>query len=80
MPAPAGRRAAEESSARMPAVSTGRRAASEESSASLPAVSGGRRAAQDDPSGAHADGKSVSELLASLGGGDAPRRRRRRED
>ncbi|WP_143027805.1 DUF6779 domain-containing protein [Lentzea albidocapillata] len=88
---PAGRRsAAEQSSARLPAVSprrspaeeapvSGRRVA-EDSSTRLPAVSTGRRAAPEDASGAHADGKSVSELLASLGGGDAPRRRRRRED
>ena len=34
----------------------------------------------DKPAGAHADGKSVNELLASLGGTDMPRRRRRRED
>ncbi|GAB2871584.1 hypothetical protein GCM10027200_84280 [Lentzea nigeriaca] len=88
---PTGRRAADQSSARLPVVSTGRRSAAddapvagrrvaEESSTRLPAVSTGRRAAPEDPSGAHADGKSVSELLASLGGGDAPRRRRRRDD
>lgn len=88
---PSGRRAAEQSSARLPAVSTGRRSAADEppvagrrvaedSSTRLPAVSTGRRAAPEDPAGAHADGKSVSELLASLGGGDAPRRRRRRDD
>ncbi len=89
---PVGRRSAEQSSARLPVVSSssssrraedvpvaGRRVA-EESSTRLPSVGGGRRAAPEDPSGAHADGKSVSELLASLGGGDAPRRRRRRED
>lgn len=89
---PVGRRSAEQSSARLPVGSSssparrgedvpvaGRRVA-EESSARLPSVGGGRRAAPEDPSGAHADGKSVSELLASLGGGDAPRRRRRRED
>jgi hypothetical protein len=88
---PVGRRSAEQSSARLPVSSSsaarrgedvpvaGRRVA-EESSTRLPAVGGGRRAAPEDPSGAHADGKSVSELLASLGGGDAPRRRRRRED
>jgi hypothetical protein len=42
----------------------------------------GRRSAPDPepPAGAHADGKSVSELLASLGNADSPRRRRRRED
>jgi hypothetical protein len=88
---PSGRRAAEQSSARLPVVPTGRRSAADEPSVSgrrvaedsstrLPAVSTGRRAAPEDPSGAHADGKSVSELLASLGGGDAPRRRRRRDD
>jgi hypothetical protein len=88
---PSGRRAAEQSSARLPVVPTGRRTAADEppvsgrrvaedSSTRLPAVSTGRRAAPEDPSGAHADGKSVSELLASLGGGDAPRRRRRRDD
>ncbi|MCX2955405.1 DUF6779 domain-containing protein [Lentzea sp. NEAU-D7] len=89
---PVGRRsAAEQSSARLPAVSPGRRSpadeppvsgrrVAEDSSTRLPAVSTGRRAAPEDPSGAHADGKSVSELLASLGGGDAPRRRRRRDD
>ncbi|GGU82290.1 hypothetical protein GCM10010178_86000 [Lentzea flava] len=88
---PVGRRAADQSSARLPIVSTGRRSApddspvagrrvAEDSSTRLPAVSTGRRAAPEDPSGAHADGKSVSELLASLGGGDAPRRRRRRDD
>ncbi|MDX8051387.1 DUF6779 domain-containing protein [Lentzea sp. BCCO 10_0798] len=85
------RSAAEQSSARLPAVSPGRRSpadetpvsgrrVAEDSSTRLPAVSTGRRAAPEDPSGAHADGKSVSELLASLGGGDAPRRRRRRDD
>ncbi|GGM98325.1 hypothetical protein GCM10011609_40440 [Lentzea pudingi] len=84
------RPASEQSSARLPAVTprrspaeeppvSGRRVA-EDSSTRLPAVSTGRRAAPEDPSGAHADGKSVSELLASLGGGDAPRRRRRRDD
>ncbi|MCR3747435.1 hypothetical protein LX88_001373 [Lentzea californiensis] len=89
---PVGRRsAAEQSSARLPAVSPSRRSpadeapvsgrrVAEDSSTRLPAVSTGRRAAPEDPSGAHADGKSVSELLASLGGGDAPRRRRRRDD
>jgi hypothetical protein len=88
---PSGRRAADQSSTRLPVVSTGRRSApdeapvagrrvAEDSSTRLPAVSTGRRAAPEDPSGAHADGKSVSELLASLGGGDAPRRRRRRDD
>ncbi|MGW6449044.1 DUF6779 domain-containing protein [Lentzea sp. NPDC055074] len=88
---PVGRRSAsEQSSARLPAVTprrspaeeapvSGRRVA-EDSSTRLPVVSTGRRAAPEDPSGAHADGKSVSELLASLGGGDAPRRRRRRDD
>ncbi|NUS64880.1 MAG: hypothetical protein HOQ46_14695, partial [Saccharothrix sp.] len=42
----------------------------------------GRRSAPEppEPAGAHADGKSVSELLAAFGGGDSPRRRRRRED
>jgi hypothetical protein len=40
----------------------------------------GRRSAPAEPEGAHADGKSVSELLAALGGGESPRRRRRRED
>ncbi|MBW4719838.1 DUF6779 domain-containing protein [Saccharothrix obliqua] len=47
---------------------------------------GGRRRAEDrparreapEPEGAHADGKSVSELLAAFGGGESPRRRRRR--
>jgi hypothetical protein len=35
----------------------------------------------DAPSGSHATGRSVSELLASNGSGpDTPRRRRRRED
>lgn len=35
----------------------------------------------DGPSGSHATGRSVSELLASNGSGpDTPRRRRRRED
>ncbi|MEU3648497.1 DUF6779 domain-containing protein [Lentzea sp. NPDC034063] len=89
---PVGRRSAsEQSSTRLPAVSPGRRSpadeapvsgrrVAEDSSTRLPAVSTGRRAAPEDPSGAHADGKSVSELLASLGGGDAPRRRRRRDD
>lgn len=87
---PPSRRPAEQSSTRLPAVSTGRRSTdepsvsgrrvAEDSSTRLPAVSTGRRAAPEDPSGAHADGKSVSELLASLGGGDAPRRRRRRDD
>jgi hypothetical protein len=45
-------------------------------------VKPGRRSAPDpdDPAGAHADGKSVSELLASLGNSDSPRRRRRREE
>ncbi|MCP2245809.1 DUF6779 domain-containing protein [Lentzea aerocolonigenes] len=86
---PPSRRPAEQSSTRLPAVSPGRRTdepsvsgrrVAEDSSTRLPAVSTGRRAAPEDPSGAHADGKSVSELLASLGGGDAPRRRRRRDD
>ena len=86
---PPSRRPAEQSSTRLPAVSPGRRSdepsvsgrrVAEDSSTRLPAVSTGRRAAPEDPSGAHADGKSVSELLASLGGGDAPRRRRRRDD
>ncbi|GLY55294.1 hypothetical protein Lesp01_89490 [Lentzea sp. NBRC 102530] len=88
---PVGRRSAsEQSSTRLPAVTPSRRPAdepsvsgrrvAEDSSTRLPAVSTGRRAAPEDPSGAHADGKSVSELLASLGGGDAPRRRRRRDD
>ncbi|WP_329788144.1 DUF6779 domain-containing protein [Lentzea sp. DG1S-22] len=88
---PVSRRASEQSSTRLPVVNTGRRSAADEPSVSgrrvaedsstrLPAVSTGRRAAPEDPSGAHADGKSVSELLASLGGGDAPRRRRRRDD
>ncbi|RAS60260.1 hypothetical protein C8D87_112156 [Lentzea atacamensis] len=88
---PSGRRAADQSSTRLPVVPTGRRSVpdeapvagrrvAEDSSTRLPAVSTGRRAAPEDPSGAHADGKSVSELLASLGGGDAPRRRRRRDD
>ncbi|GHH49979.1 hypothetical protein GCM10017774_58330 [Lentzea cavernae] len=89
---PVGRRSAsEQSSARLPAVSPSRRSPAEEapvsgrrvaedSSTRLPAVSTGRRAAPEDASGAHADGKSVSELLASLGGGDAPRRRRRRDE
>jgi hypothetical protein len=42
----------------------------------------GRRSAPEpaEPAGAHADGKSVSELLAAFGGADSPRRRRRRED
>ncbi|MFD1152481.1 hypothetical protein ACFQ3T_35540, partial [Saccharothrix hoggarensis] len=42
----------------------------------------GRRSAPEpaEAAGAHADGKSVSELLAAFGGGDSPRRRRRRED
>lgn len=45
-------------------------------------VKPGRRSAPDpdDPAGAHADGKSVSELLAALGNSDSPRRRRRREE
>ncbi|MEO6089605.1 MAG: DUF6779 domain-containing protein [Umezawaea sp.] len=45
-------------------------------------VKPGRRSAPDpdDPAGAHADGKSVSELLAALGNNDSPRRRRRREE
>ncbi|PRY46253.1 DUF6779 domain-containing protein [Umezawaea tangerina] len=45
-------------------------------------VKPGRRSAPDpdDPAGAHADGKSVSELLASLGNTESPRRRRRREE
>jgi hypothetical protein len=38
-----------------------------------------RKAAEPaEPAGAHADGKSVSELLAAFGGADSPRRRRRR--
>nr|BFE46871.1 hypothetical protein GCM10017745_02980 [Saccharothrix mutabilis subsp. capreolus] len=44
-------------------------------------VSGRRRAPEPvapEPAGAHADGKSVSELLAAFGGADSPRRRRRR--
>ncbi|USX49738.1 DUF6779 domain-containing protein [Lentzea sp. HUAS12] len=88
---PVRRPASEQSSARLPAVAPSRRATQEEapvsgrrvaedSSTRLPSVSTGRRAAPEDQSGAHADGKSVSELLASLGGGDAPRRRRRRDD
>lgn len=53
-----------------------------ESSREEPAARTGRRSAPDvdAPAGAHADGKSVSELLASLGNADSPRRRRRRED
>jgi hypothetical protein len=45
-------------------------------------VKPGRRSAPepDEPAGAHADGKSVSELLAALGNAESPRRRRRRED
>nr|CEL23289.1 PROBABLE CONSERVED TRANSMEMBRANE PROTEIN RICH IN ALANINE AND ARGININE AND PROLINE [Kibdelosporangium sp. MJ126-NF4]CTQ94450.1 PROBABLE CONSERVED TRANSMEMBRANE PROTEIN RICH IN ALANINE AND ARGININE AND PROLINE [Kibdelosporangium sp. MJ126-NF4] len=36
---------------------------------------------EPEPSGSHANGKSVNELLAAYGGtGDTPRRRRRRED
>ena len=45
-------------------------------------VKPGRRSAPDpdEAGGAHADGKSVSELLAALGNAESPRRRRRRED
>ncbi|GLZ32922.1 hypothetical protein Lesp02_51100 [Lentzea sp. NBRC 105346] len=70
-PEPTGRRSAE---------ATGGRRVATGITASEMTGGGGRRAAVEDPSGAHADGKSVSELLASLGGGEAPRRRRRRED
>lgn len=46
---------------------------------------GGRRRAPDpedgEPTGSHSSGRSVSELLAAYGTGDAtPRRRRRAED
>ncbi|NUT98369.1 MAG: hypothetical protein HOY78_40805 [Saccharothrix sp.] len=44
-------------------------------------VTGRRRAPEHtapEVAGAHADGKSVSELLAAFGGADSPRRRRRR--
>ncbi|MFF5990879.1 DUF6779 domain-containing protein [Prauserella flavalba] len=57
---------------------SGRRRAKPETNGS----SGGRRRAPEpEPSGSHAEGKSVSELLAAHGSSDsAPRRRRRAED
>jgi len=38
------------------------------------------RASRDQPTGSHARGTSVTELLAANGGTDGPRRRRRRDD
>src|SRR5690606_11465313 len=83
------RRAGDDEAAEQSQESTGRRYRPEGEPWQVPGgaqeSTGGRRRApdpeDDEPSGSHSSGRSVSELLAAYGAGDAtPRRRRRAED
>ncbi|MBP2340365.1 DUF6779 domain-containing protein [Saccharothrix coeruleofusca] len=75
----AGRTASERTGGHQPVEPAGRRRVEEHSPQWEEISKPTRRPEPEEPAGAHADGKSVSELLAAFGGGDSPRRRRRRE-
>ncbi len=80
------RRADDDEAAEQSQESTGRRYRPEGEPWQVPGgaqeSTGGRRRApdpeDDEPSGSHSSGRSVSELLAAYGAGDATPRRRRR--
>jgi hypothetical protein len=77
-PNPPGRRHRGEPAAEVPDSGTGGRRRRAEGQPSWQETVGQSR--PEEPTGSHANGRSVSELLASHGGETAPRRRRRREE
>jgi hypothetical protein len=76
-PAPTGRRHRVEEE---PETGGGRRRRAEGQPSWQETVGRGGHAQADEPSGSHASGRSVNELLANHGIDSSPRRRRRRED